>query len=147
MKLLIASVPMFFEVKLSMAATRSALVLFGLVIGALTAFGQDETPQVTFNKDVAPILYQHCVVCHHPNDIAPMSLMTYKEARPWAAAIREAVVRRVMPPWHADPHVGEFRNDPRLTDQDIQTIDAWAKSGAKEGDRGDNEYRAFAAPG
>ncbi len=134
MKLLIASVPMFFEVKFSMAATRSALVLFGLVIGALTAFGQDETPQVTFNKDVAPILYQHCVVCHHPNDIAPMSLMSYKEARPWAAAIREAVVRRVMPPWHADPHVGEFRNNPRLTDQDIHTIDAWAKGGAKEGD-------------
>ncbi len=89
---------------------------------------------VTFNKDVAPILYGNCVVCHHPNDIAPMSLMTYREARPWAAAVRQAVVQRVMPPWHADPHVGEFLNDPRLSNKDIATIEAWVKTGAKEGD-------------
>ena len=96
---------------------------------------QTATPKViTFNKDVAPILYKNCAVCHHPNDIAPMSLMTYREARPWAAAIRQAVVQRIMPPWHADPHVGEFINDPRLSDQDIATIEAWVKTGAKEGD-------------
>ncbi len=89
---------------------------------------------VTFDKDVAPILYKNCVVCHHPNDIAPMSLMNYQEARPWAAAIRQAVVQRIMPPCHADPHVGEFMNDPRLSAEDISTIDAWAKNGAKEGD-------------
>jgi len=93
----------------------------------------DTPPQVTFNKDVAPILYAHCAVCHHPNDIAPMSLLTYGEVRPWAAAIREAVVQRVMPPWHADPHIGEYINDPRLSEQDIATIDAWVKGGAKEG--------------
>ncbi|MFL6449948.1 MAG: thiol-disulfide isomerase [Bryobacteraceae bacterium] len=91
------------------------------------------TPQVTFTKNVAPILYSHCVVCHHPNDIAPMSLLTYHEVRPWAAAIREAVVQRTMPPWHADPHTGEYINDRRLSDQDIATIDRWAKSGAIEG--------------
>lgn len=90
--------------------------------------------EVTFSKDVAPILYKSCVTCHHPNDIAPMSLMTYKETRPWAAAIREAVVRRVMPPWHADPHVGEFLNDPRLSEREIDTINTWAKTGAPEGD-------------
>src|SRR6476469_8349789 len=102
------------------------LALFGVAV--VNAAGPDPKGNaVTYSKDVAPVLYQHCVVCHHPNDIAPMSLMTYKETRPWAAAIREAVVRRVMPPWHADPHVGEFRNNPRLTDQDIHTIDAWAK--------------------
>src|SRR5690348_3584867 len=77
----------------------------------------DQTP--TFDRDVAPILYKNCVVCHHPNDIAPMSLMNYQETRPWAAAIRQAVVRRAMPPWHADPHVGDYINDPRLSDQEI----------------------------
>lgn len=89
---------------------------------------------VVFSKDVAPILYSHCVLCHHPNDIAPMSLMTYKETRPWAAAIREAVVRRKMPPWHADPHVGEYANDSRLSDRDIETIVKWVQEGGPEGD-------------
>lgn len=89
--------------------------------------------QVTFNKDVAPILYKNCVVCHHPNDIAPMSLVTYKDARPWAAAIRQAVVTRQMPPWHADPNVGDFINDPRLSQKQIETIVEWVKTGVKEG--------------
>ena len=66
---------------------------------------------VTFSADVAPILYQHCANCHHANDIAPMSLLTYKETRPWAAAIREAVLTRQMPPWKADPHYGKWAND------------------------------------
>jgi mono/diheme cytochrome c family protein len=104
------------------------------------AAGQ-ETPaapkEVTYNRDVAPILYKNCVVCHRPNDIAPMSLLTYKEARPWARRIRDAVVERAMPPWHADPAVGDFLNDPRLSDTDIATIDAWARGGAKEGDTKD----------
>jgi Copper type II ascorbate-dependent monooxygenase, C-terminal domain len=91
-----------------------------------------QTP--TFSKDVAPILYKNCAVCHHPNDIAPMSLLTYKEARPWSAAIRQAVVRREMPPWHANPHVGEYLNDPRLSEQDIATIVDWVKAGSPEGD-------------
>lgn len=90
--------------------------------------------QVTYTHDVAPILYKNCVVCHRPNNIAPMSLMTYKETRPWASAIREAAVQRKMPPWHADPKVGDFINDPRLSDADIATLDAWARTGAKEGD-------------
>ncbi len=90
--------------------------------------------EVTFSKDVAPIIYQHCTLCHHPNDIAPMSLMTYKEVRPWAAAIREAVVQRIMPPWHADPQEGQFVNDARLSDPEVSTIEAWVKSGAQEGD-------------
>jgi len=101
---------------------------------ALSAQDADAAKEITFNKDVAPIFYENCVTCHHPNDIAPMSLMTYKEARPWAAAIREAVVQRIMPPWHADPHVGEFMNDARLSDDQIATIVAWVKGGAKEGD-------------
>lgn len=66
-----------------------------------------------------------------------MSLMTYKEVRPWSAAVREAVVRRVMPPWHADPHVGDYLNDPRLSDRDIATIVNWVKAGSPEGDARD----------
>ncbi len=93
--------------------------------------------KVTYNRDVAPILYKNCVVCHRPNDIAPMSLMTYKDTRPWARSIREAVVQRKMPPWHADPKVGDFLNDPRLTDSEIATIDAWVRIGTPEGDAKD----------
>lgn len=109
-------------------------VLTPLFLAApIPLLSQEAASQVTFNKDVAPILQAHCVVCHRPNDIAPMSLVTYRDARPWAAAIREAVVQRAMPPWHADPHTGEYINDPRLSDHDIATIEAWVKGGAKEG--------------
>jgi mono/diheme cytochrome c family protein len=96
--------------------------------------GPGSPKEATFNRDVAPILFKNCVVCHRPSDIAPMSLMTYKETRPWAKSIREAVVQRKMPPWHADPKVGEFINDPRLTEGEIATIDAWVRTGTKEGD-------------
>ena len=115
-----------------------ALTFCGLFLGA----GQDNPnpanpgppKEVTYNRDVAPILYKNCVTCHRPNDIAPMSLMTYKDTRPWTRSIREAVVQRKMPPWHADPNVGEFLNDPRLSATDIATIDAWVRTGAREGD-------------
>lgn len=90
--------------------------------------------EVTYNQDVAPIFYKNCVKCHRPNDMAPMSLLTFQSARPWAAAIREAVVTRKMPPWHSDPSVGDYVNDPRLSDADIKTIDLWVRQGAKEGD-------------
>ena len=94
-------------------------------------------PAPTYSKDVAPILYKNCTGCHRPNDIAPMSLLTYKDARPWAASVRQAVVQRVMPPWHADPHFGKFSNDPRLSEADIATISNWAKAGAPEGNPAD----------
>jgi hypothetical protein len=112
----------------------SFLPAFLVFATSLSAQGTPGEKTVTFNKDVAPILYKNCVVCHHPNDIAPMSLVTYHDARPWAAAIRQAVVQHTMPPWHADPHVGDFMNDPRLSAEDIATIEAWIKSGAQEGD-------------
>ena len=91
------------------------------------------TNDPTYHRDVAPILNRHCVVCHRPNDIGPMSLETYQEARPWAAAIREAVATRAMPPWHGDPQSHQFSNDPRLTDAEIATLISWTKTGAKEG--------------
>lgn len=92
---------------------------------------------VTYNRDVAPIIYQHCAGCHHANDIAPMALLTYQETRPWAAAIKEAVVTRKMPPWKADPHYGKWLNDPSLNERDIATIKAWADGDKLEGDAKD----------
>jgi mono/diheme cytochrome c family protein len=89
---------------------------------------------VTFTKDVAPILYSSCATCHRPGEMAPMSLITYKEVRPWAKSIRERVLSREMPPWYADPNHGEFANDPRLTERQIETIRAWVDGGAQEGD-------------
>lgn len=114
---------------------RNCCFAFSFLLASVLQAQQTTDPKlVTFNKDIAPILYKNCAACHHANNIAPMSLLTYKDVRPWAAAIRQAVVQRVMPPWHADPHVGEYINDPRLSDGDIATIEAWVKSGAKEGD-------------
>ena len=88
----------------------------------------------TFTKDVAPIFYQNCVSCHRPGEIAPMSLLDYESARPWAKAIREAVATRKMPPWFADPRYGHFSNDPRLNPQEIETVKAWVDGGAAQGD-------------
>lgn len=88
----------------------------------------------TFNKDVLPILQQHCQECHRPGEIGPMPLVTYEQARPWAKAIRDSVLRRKMPPWFADPRFGHFANDRSLTQDEIDTIAAWAASGAPEGD-------------
>ena len=92
------------------------------------------TAEVTYTKDVAPILEKHCVGCHRPNDIAPMSLMNYDEVLPFARMVRESVIQRKMPPWHADAAFGEFTNDARLTNEEIATIDAWVKGGTKRGE-------------
>src|SRR6185295_4326542 len=117
-----------------------------VLLAAMTALGtpisstpvaSDQAPAVTFDKDVLPILQNNCQTCHRPSGIAPMSLLTYESARPWAKAIKAAVVGRVMPPWFADPHYGQFRNAPKVTDADIQTIAAWADSGAREGNAPD----------
>ena len=93
--------------------------------------------EVTFSRDVAPILYSNCIYCHRPNDIAPFSLLSYKDARPWSKSMKEQVVMRRMPPWGVDPHVGDFRNNKSLSERDIQTIAAWVDGGAKEGNAAD----------
>jgi hypothetical protein len=92
---------------------------------------------VTFNKDVLPILQKNCQVCHRPGEIAPMSLLTYPDARPWAKAMKAAVAKRQMPPWFADPAYGHFAHDRRLTDAEIATFGAWADGGAVQGDAKD----------
>ncbi len=117
-----------------------------VLLAAMTALGSetsstsvppDQAANVTFNKDVLPILQNNCQTCHRPGGIAPMSLLTYQNARPWAKAIKAAVVNKQMPPWFADPHYGEFRNAPKLTSANIQTLVAWADTGAREGDLAD----------
>jgi hypothetical protein len=108
---------------------KSGIAFLVLSCASLVAAGE-----VTFTHDVAPVLYKRCAACHHANDIAPMSLLTYEDARPWAKAIREAVLSRQMPPWQADPHFGDFANDRRLTDVEIATIKAWVDGGAPQGD-------------
>jgi hypothetical protein len=101
----------------------------------LAAYAATSGGQVTFTKDVAPMLQKNCQTCHHPGTSAPMSLMTYAEARPWARAIKERVVRRDMPPWHLDKTVGirQYKNDRSLSDAEIATIVQWVDAGAPEG--------------
>jgi hypothetical protein len=116
----------------------ASLIGFLLAAGLHLTFGSTsasvKTAAVTFSKDVAPIIQKNCQVCHRPGEVAPMSFMNYKEVRPWARSIREKVVSREMPPWFADPKHGEFSNDCRLEQKDIDTITAWVEGGAKEGD-------------
>jgi hypothetical protein len=89
--------------------------------------------EITFSKDVAPIFYQHCAECHRPNDMAPFSVLTYKDVLPWVESIREKVAAREMPPWHADSRYGEFLNDRRLSTAEIEKITTWVGQGAREG--------------
>src|SRR5947207_3427151 len=91
-------------------------------------------PAPAVTKDVAPILQKNCQACHRPGEAAPFSLLTYEQARPWAKAMKEAVVLKKMPPWYADPHYGKFSNDRSLTQKEIDTIAAWADGGAPQGD-------------
>jgi hypothetical protein len=93
--------------------------------------------QPTFYGDVLPILQRSCQDCHRAGEAAPMSLMTYREARPWAKAIKSAVLTRTMPPWFADPHYGKFSGDPSLSASEIGVLTAWADGGAKAGNASD----------
>jgi hypothetical protein len=88
----------------------------------------------TFYKDVLPVFQDHCQTCHRAGEAAPMALTDYSSVRPWAKAIKEAVVARTMPPWFADPHIGKFSNDARLPDSAIATISAWVDAQAPAGD-------------
>src|SRR2546430_1758200 len=88
----------------------------------------------TFSRDVAPIVYNRCLECHRPGEAAPMAFTSYAEIRPWAKGIKQAVLTRKMPPWLADPHFGAFRNDRRLSEDEVATISAWVDGGAPEGD-------------
>jgi hypothetical protein len=105
-----------------------------LVAALLCARSVRAADAPTFTRDVAPILYDHCAECHRPTMYAPMSLLTYDEARPYARSIKQRVVARAMPPWGADAPHGVFKNDPSLTEQEVATIAAWVDAGAPKGD-------------
>src|SRR5690349_3520899 len=102
---------------------------------ALAAPAVAQTAPVTFAKDIAPILQRSCQSCHRPGAIAPMSLLTYQDARPWARSIKAKVVAREMPPWYIDRDIGiqKFKDDPSLTDDEIATIVKWVDGGAPSG--------------
>jgi hypothetical protein len=127
-----------------MTKTGLALLSFAVAVAALLASSSlasnGEGPSKggpTFSRDIAPIFYRNCTSCHRAGEIAPMSLITYKEVRPWAKAIREKVITREMPPWHPDPHYGSWENDRRLSQKEIDSIVAWVDNGAVEGNRTD----------
>jgi hypothetical protein len=118
---------------------------FGLLLAQPSVAAAQGNP--TYAKDVAPIIYNNCVSCHRPTMFAPMSLMTYEETRPWARAIKQRVVKREMPPWTADAPHGVFKNDPRLSQKDVDTIAAWVDAGAPRGDDRDMPARPTFAEG
>src|SRR3954469_17081741 len=114
----------------------AALTFSALLVSSLPAAAADNAKNVTFTKDVAPIFQQKCESCHRPNNMAPMSLLTYEEARPWAKSIAARVGARQMPPWHIDKTVGiqKFKNDRALNDDQIDVIERWIAGGAPKGD-------------
>lgn len=126
-----------------MKRTSGLCLTAGLILAVVflfqlsTSASDKSSSSVTFTRDVASILHKNCASCHRAGEIAPMSLLSFKDVRPWAKSIREVVVERRMPPWLADPHYGEFSNDSRLSQKDIDTIVAWVDGGAKEGDAKD----------
>jgi hypothetical protein len=93
-----------------------------------------DTKAATWSDGVAALLHEKCAACHRPGQVAPMSLLTYDEARPWARSIRSAVTSRTMPPWFANPEHGTFVEDPRLTEDEIALITRWVATGAPAGD-------------
>src|SRR5271167_2799607 len=112
--------------------------LVGLCLGsAAIALAATGSQTVTFYKDALPVLQKNCQTCHRPGEAAPMSFLSYESTRPWAKAIKTAVLTKKMPPWFADAHYGKFSNDRSLSQPEIDTLVAWADSGAKEGDAKD----------
>src|SRR5690349_9967261 len=114
---------------------KTSLWIAGFVFLGIAAAA--DSSSVTFNKDVMPVLQKNCQSCHRPGQIAPMSFLSYESTRPWAKAMKNAVVTRKMPPWFADPQYGHFGNDRSLKPADIETISKWADSGAPEGNAKD----------
>jgi hypothetical protein len=113
------------------------------ILAASAVFLYGAAPPRTFSRDVWPILEKRCVTCHQAGEIAPMPLTSYKQVRPWAGAIREAVLSRAMPPWYAAPgSAHSFRNDRSLSKAEVETIAQWVDAGAPEGD----PVREYAPP-
>src|SRR5437016_1668509 len=108
-----------------------------LMLGGTAMAAEIPSSPTTFNKDVAPILQKNCQGCHRPGQIAPMSLLTYKDARPWARSIKTAVAARTMPPWFADPKDTHILNGRRLSQHDVDILVKWVDDGSREGNVND----------
>ncbi|MBM64391.1 MAG: hypothetical protein CL484_15700 [Acidobacteria bacterium] len=117
----------------------AGLALIGSTSPAVGGAPEEDDTVPTFSRHIAPILQRSCQQCHQPTGIGPMSLLTYRETRPWARSIKERVERRLMPPWHLDTTVGiqDFKNDISLTETEIDTIVRWVEAGAPEGNSAD----------
>src|SRR5262249_23737221 len=113
-------------------AAPAIAVLAAVSFGASVSATVPDKP--TFTKDVLPIFQKSCQSCHRPGQMAPFSLLTYEDARPWARSIKQRVETRYMPPWHLDRTIGEYDPDPSLTDDQIATIVKWVDTGAPKGD-------------
>jgi hypothetical protein len=123
---------------------QTVVALAVLTLPVLVSAGQNSPkPQVTFTKDIAPILQRSCQTCHRPNSVAPMSLLTYEDTRPWAKAIKYRTGLRdkpdVMPPWFMEKNIGiqKYRNDISLTDEEVGKIASWVDAGAPRGNPAD----------
>jgi mono/diheme cytochrome c family protein len=127
------------EPRFSGRAKTFLLCASAVALAAITAsrasvrLSADTATAPTFNRDVAPILFEKCATCHRPGAGGPMTLTSYREVRPWARSIRARVTKREMPPWSADPRFGHYTNDTSLTQQQIDTIAAWVEGGMQEG--------------
>ena len=124
------------SIKRRQSVAAGVFTLGSLLAISASAVAADAAKPVTFSKDIAPIFQAKCQECHQPGSIAPMSLITFQEARPWARSIKERVATRQMPPWHIDPSIGvqKFKNDMSLTSEQVDTIVRWVDAGAPQGD-------------
>jgi hypothetical protein len=114
-----------------------ALVASVFLLAVFSVRGESAQSRPSFYRDVLPILEQHCQGCHRSGEIAPFSLVTYGDSKPWAQEILQAIQDHKMPPWFADPCCGHFANDPSLSSREIETITNWVKAGAPAGDEKD----------
>jgi len=127
------------------AGTMIGVVGTGLALMGASPSISNDAP--TYNGEVGALLLENCARCHRPNQIGPMSLLTYEDARRWSRAIKSKVVSREMPPWFADPAYGDFANDISLSDEEISTIVEWVDGGAPEGDGAAPEPPRFSEEG
>jgi hypothetical protein len=121
----------------TLAAVWAGMVATAVPGAREQAAGPPAADVPTFSKDVAPILYRNCTSCHRPGEIAPMSLLTFQDARPYAKAIRDEITDGAMPPWQAEAPHGTFLNERRLSDTEKETLIRWATGGAPEGETQD----------